>query len=114
MRSLRSFLPLRLGRPALPAAVALAVLAPVSAAACETETREVRGQLQTGCFVGGELEGAGNVVFPDGSDYVGDLVQGRRSGQGVMTFADGRVYEGTWAADRPDGHGVFTWPVGNR
>ena len=114
MRSLRSFLPLRHGRPTLPAAVALAVLAPFSAAACETETREVRGQLQTGCFVGGELEGAGSVVFADGSHYVGDLVQGRRSGHGVMAFADGRVYEGSWAADRPHGRGVFTWPDGNR
>ena len=109
-----TFLPPRHGRAAVLAAIALAVLAPVAGAACETETREVQGQLQTGCFVSGELEGAGSVAFPDGSRYAGDFVQGRRSGQGVMTFANGRVYKGSWAADRPHGRGIFTWADGNR
>ena len=97
------------------ALVALAVLVGGSVAgACEVDTREVRGQMQSGCFVDGQLEGSGTVTFADGGRYDGDFMRGLRDGQGVMVFVDGRRYEGAWEADRPHGEGVFTWPDGNR
>ena len=95
--------------------LALALLARgQGAVACDTETRDIRGQRHTGCFVGGELEGSGTVAFPNGDRYAGDFARGLRDGQGTMVFADGRRYEGAWAADRPHGRGTFTEPGGNR
>jgi len=82
--------------------------------ACETTSREIRGQTHTGCFVEGKLEGPGIIAFGNGDRYEGSFTRGLREGRGTMVFADGRRYSGTWAGDRPHGRGMFTEPSGNR
>ena len=41
-------------------------------------------------------DGTGKLVFPDRSEYVGDLYRGRIHGEGKYTTPDGQVWEGTF------------------
>lgn len=57
---------------------------------------------------GYKIEGKGNLKFPDGSYYVGDLVAGRMHGQGKYFWAKtGHSYEGEYKSNFRDGYGKY-------
>jgi hypothetical protein len=55
----------------------------------------------------------GNVRYPNGDSYDGDL-NGGRSGHGIYTSAKGVRYEGEWRDDKRNGRGALSWPNGDR
>ena len=61
-----------------------------------------------------EEEGIQKKVYPDGSEYVGDLVDGIKHGQGTYTCADGKKYMGEWKDGKPHGQGTQTCADGKK
>jgi hypothetical protein len=55
----------------------------------------------------------GNVTYPNGDHYDGDL-NGGRSGHGIYISMNGVRYEGEWRDDKRNGRGVLNWPNGDR
>ena len=47
----------------------------------------------------------GNIIFQDGSVYVGEISNNRMSGFGSMRYATGESYEGLWRHNQPNGVG---------
>ncbi len=53
-------------------------------------------------------------VYPDGSQYDGEIKDGKRHGKGIMIRADGARYEGEWQNNKPHGQGTATVPDGRK
>jgi hypothetical protein len=49
-----------------------------------------------------------NMIFADGSEYVGDFWKNKMHGHGVMRSTDGTTYQGQWEAGKRNGRGVST------
>ena len=56
----------------------------------------------------------GEVTFPNGEKYVGEVKDGQPNGQGTYTWANGAKYVGQWADGQRNGRGMYTWPNGER
>ena len=53
------------------------------------------------------MHGDGSLIFPDQSQYYGELTKGKITGYGMFIYADGAVYEGNWKDGRWHGEGCF-------
>lgn len=95
------------------------------------------GEVSSGQWEDGKLNGEGSVTFTDDASYVGEFKDDQYHGQGTFTFADGRrytgqfmegqyhgrgkfihqngeVYEGNWEYGRYHGTGTYTFVTGDR
>jgi len=54
----------------------------------------------------------GQVNFPNGEKYVGEVREGQPHGQGTFTWPNGEKYVGEWRDGQRNGRGTFTWPDG--
>uniref|UniRef100_A0A7S1FA96 MORN repeat-containing protein 5 n=1 Tax=Noctiluca scintillans TaxID=2966 RepID=A0A7S1FA96_NOCSC len=54
------------------------------------------GRVCTGQWRDGQMHGAGEMVWPNSSKYVGGFERNVRSGHGTFTWPDGRVFTGLW------------------
>eukprot|EP00039_Didymoeca_costata_P011951 m.170527 g.170527 ORF g.170527 m.170527 type:complete len:104 (+) comp15339_c0_seq1:416-727(+) len=50
------------------------------------------------------------LIYSDGSEYVGEFWKDKRHGTGVMMYADGSKYEGEWKNDKRHGNGKLSTP----
>jgi hypothetical protein len=60
-----------------------------------------------------DLQGHGEMFWPNGDHYVGQFDCGFLDGQGEYTCRDGRKYVGTFDCDQIEGKGVMVWPDGS-
>ncbi len=58
--------------------------------------------------------GTGSFVYADGEKYEGLWKDGKKNGTGTYTWLDGRKYTGEWKDDLRNGKGEYTWPTGDR
>ena len=56
----------------------------------------------------------GEVKFPNGEKYVGELKEGQPHGQGTFIWPNGEKYVGEWQNGQRNGHGRFFWPDGDK
>ena len=94
------------------------------------------GDVYTGTFTDGKLEGKGTLKTASGNSYDGNFAGGQPSGSGTMKYANGSSYtgelgrwpaqrlparwiaptgigfSGSFAADLRDGSGTYTWADG--
>lgn len=63
---------------------------------------------------GDDSANEGDVTFPNGERYVGELRGGVRSGHGTYTWPDGRKYSGEFRAGQPDGYGTYSFANGEK
>ena len=70
------------------------------------------GDVYTGTFTDGKLEGKGTLKTANGSTYTGSWADGQRSGSGTVNYANGDKFSGSFAADLRDGSGTYTWANG--
>lgn len=54
----------------------------------------------------------GEVKFPNGEKYVGEVKDGQPNGHGTFTWPNGEKYVGEWKEGRRNGQGRFFWPDG--
>lgn len=55
----------------------------------------------------------GEVNFPNGEKYVGEVRGGQPNGQGTYTWANGAKYVGEWKDGQRNGQGTYTWRNGD-
>ena len=70
------------------------------------------GDVYTGTFTDGKLEGKGTLKTASGNSYDGNFAGGQRSGSGTVNYANGDQFSGSFAADLRDGSGTYTWANG--
>ena len=58
--------------------------------------------------------GYAQLVFPDGSKYIGEVLNGKLHGKGCYWWKDGRKYNGEYNSNVISGKGVFEWPDGRK
>jgi len=56
----------------------------------------------------------GEVKFPNGEKYVGELKEGQPHGQGTFIWPNGEKYVGQWQNGQRNGQGRFFWPDGDK
>lgn len=56
----------------------------------------------------------GEVNFPDGGKYVGEVKDGQPNGRGTFTWPNSEKYVGEWRDGQRNGQGRFTWPDGEK
>jgi len=61
-----------------------------------------------------QMNCVGEVNFPNGEKYVGQVRSGQPNGQGTYTWADGGKYVGEWRDGQRNGRGTYTWPNGDQ
>lgn len=57
---------------------------------------------------------AGEMSFPNGEKYVGEVKDGQPHGRGTFTWPNGEKYVGDWKNGQRDGQGRFFWPDGTK
>ncbi len=62
---------------------------------------------ETGCIKGDCENGAGIMVFLNGSRFEGEFKDGEYHGRGTFTFANGSIYKGEYENGRYHGQGIF-------
>lgn len=67
-----------------------------------------------GTQAAGPLNCVGEVDFPNGEKYVGEVREGQPNGQGTYTWANGAKYVGQWTNGQRNGRGLYLWPNGER
>lgn len=70
------------------------------------------GNSYDGNFAGGQPSGSGTMKYANGSTYTGSWADGQRSGSGTVNYANGDQFSGSFAADLRDGSGTYTWANG--
>ncbi len=55
----------------------------------------------------------GSFIWPDQSEYRGDMQNGKANGWGKVTFSDGGIYEGAWKDNLFNGQGTLITPDGS-
>ena len=70
------------------------------------------GNSYDGNFAGGQPSGSGTMKYANGSTYTGSWADGQRSGSGTVNYANGDQFSGSFAADLRDGSGTYTWTNG--
>lgn len=70
------------------------------------------GNSYDGNFAGGQPSGSGTMKYANGSTYTGSWADGQRSGSGTVNYANGDKFSGSFAADLRDGSGTYTWANG--
>lgn len=64
------------------------------------------------CIKGDCANGKGTMIYPDGSEYVGQWKNDKRNGQGTMRFPDGGSLAGQWKEGRFSGTGTMNYSYG--
>ena len=70
------------------------------------------GNSYDGNFAGGQPNGSGTMKYANGNTYSGNWASGQRSGFGTVQYANGDKFSGSFAADLRDGSGTYTWANG--
>ena len=70
------------------------------------------GNSYDGNFAGGQPSGSGTMKYANGSTYTGSWADGQRSGSGTVNYANGDQFSGSFSADLRDGSGTYTWANG--
>lgn len=70
------------------------------------------GDSYNGSFSGGKANGSGTMTYANGTVYTGSWSDGQRSGSGTMKYPNGDSFTGSWANDVKDGSGTYTWANG--
>lgn len=70
------------------------------------------GNSYDGNFAGGQPSGSGTMKYANGSTYTGSWADGQRSGSGTVNYANGDKFSGSFSADLRDGSGTYTWANG--
>jgi hypothetical protein len=63
---------------------------------------------------GSSLTGNGQIQWPNGDNYSGDIVKSQRQGQGNFIWASGQRYSGPWISDEAMGKGEMAFANGDR
>ena len=82
---------------------------------CEDGTGTYRlgsGQIYTGEWVNGAMQGEGVLITDSGFEYVGEFVNHAPHGEGTAQWSDGSVYEGAYVEGMKHGQGTYTWRSG--
>lgn len=79
---------------------------------CVGEVRFPNGEKYVGDMKDGQPHGQGMLLWPNGERYVGGWRDGRRNGRGTFTWPDGTKYVGEFRNDKKHGHGTQTFPNG--
>ena len=72
------------------------------------------GDVYTGTFTDGKLEGKGTLKTASGNSYDGNFAGGQPSGSGTMKYANGTTYTGSWADGQRSGSGTVNYANGDR
>ena len=78
------------------------------------ELRFPNGAVYTGAFRNGVPDGQGYIRYADGGQYEGGLRMGQREGAGEFLYPNGDDYKGQWRQGSRDGTGVMTFGLGGR
>ena len=70
------------------------------------------GNSYDGNFAGGQPSGSGTMKYANGSTYTGSWADGQRSGSGTVNYVNGDQFSGSFSADLRDGSGTYTWANG--
>lgn len=60
----------------------------------------------------GMLHGHGVLSYTDGSQYIGEWMNGLLQGHGTLIYPDRSIYEGEWHDGKMNGFGYLTYPDG--
>jgi 1-phosphatidylinositol-4-phosphate 5-kinase len=71
------------------------------------------GDVYSGNWKTGKLDGRGNLNWANGDHFSGCLSNGLRHGFGVYRCVNGDVYSGNWKKDKMDGRGSMNWANGD-
>jgi hypothetical protein len=80
----------------------------------EGELHYPNGSVYTGTFDKNLPEGHAYVRYADGEQYEGGIHMGERDGPGEMLYPNGDDYKGQWRKGRRNGTGVMTYILGGR
>ena len=72
------------------------------------------GDVYTGTFTDGKLEGKGTLKTASGNSYDGNFAGGQPSGSGTMKYANGSTYTGSWADGQRSGSGTVNYANGDQ
>jgi hypothetical protein len=70
------------------------------------------GRRYEGQWVKGSRHGHGILIFAQDERYTGEFIHGRRHGVGLYLFPDGECFEGEWKEGNPHNYGIKTFPTG--
>ncbi len=83
----------------------------------KTDSKEViftDGTKYVGDFKDKMKHGKGTLVFPNGDKYVGDFKNDMANGKGTFTTSDGSKYVGEYKDNMKHGNGTLIWPNGDK
>ncbi|XP_058750374.1 uncharacterized protein LOC131623375 [Vicia villosa] len=66
-----------------------------------------------GDCVKGKITGKGLLIWPSGTNYVGNFDKNCLHDNGTYTWKDGSVYIGNWKNNKTDGKGIMKWANGD-
>ncbi|XP_058782056.1 phosphatidylinositol 4-phosphate 5-kinase 4-like [Vicia villosa] len=66
-----------------------------------------------GDWVKGKITGKGLLIWPSGTNYVGNFDKNCLHDNGTYTWKDGSVYIGNWKNNKADGKGIMKWANGD-
>ena len=72
------------------------------------------GEFYTGAWQNNQMEGNGQLSYPDIGQYVGEFSSSRRCGTGTFTWENGHVYSGHCKDDAMNGEGTYTFSDGSK
>lgn len=64
--------------------------------------------------ISNNYKGQSTCIFPDGSEYVGEIKHSKPDGQGTITNTNGYKYVGKWKNGKQNGQGTAIFPEGNK
>jgi hypothetical protein len=66
-----------------------------------------------GEFASGNLNGQGNMTYPEIGSYTGGFLDGKKNGEGQFVWKDGDHFSGVWKDDQMSGQGLYTFADGS-
>ncbi len=81
---------------------------------CVGEMRFPNGERYVGELKDGQPHGQGTFIWPNGEKYVGEWRNGQRNGFGRFFWADGNKYDGQFRNNKKHGQGTLTYANGRQ
>lgn len=72
------------------------------------------GEFYEGAWQNYQMEGIGELSYPDGGHYSGGFSKSMKCGQGTFTWDNGDIYNGQWENDAMNGTGTYIFSDGSR